>query len=79
MGVGDLFQGSRPGSTYLRIGDVCYDPPYGPGPVGFSKQGGQAYHRETALAASGQKLAVPSLGVIGAVGGFGGVGGVRLD
>ena len=47
--------------------------------MGFSKQGGQAYHREIALVYYGWKLIVPSLGVSGVVDGVGGGGGILIE
>ena len=38
-GVGDVFKGGCAGGTYLWVGDVCDDPPHGPGPRGGSTQG----------------------------------------
>ena len=48
MGLGDFFQDSGSGSSFIRVGDVCADPLHGTGPGKFPSQGRQENYREAA-------------------------------
>ena len=61
-GIGSLIQSGSAGGVGFRGRDVGPDPPSGEGPGQISTQGQAVDHRETAEAAGGGELGLPSAG-----------------
>ena len=64
MGLGDFFQDSGAGSSFIRVGDVCADPLHGKGPGKFPEQGRQENYGEASKLIREWGIGVPTAGDI---------------
>ena len=64
MGLGDFFQDSGAGGSFIRVRDVCADPLHGTGPGKFPAQGRQDNYGEAAKLMREWGIVVPTAGDI---------------